>query len=77
MSPGVGLTELGSGVAVAVVEAGGCSSDSAPSLGTSVRRGCGPYKTQQKQEVLMFTTTWMTLEGTVPSAVSRFQKDKY
>ena len=38
-------TWLGSGAAVAVVEAGGCSSDSTPSLGTSVCRGCGPKKT--------------------------------
>ena len=31
--------QLGSGVAVAVVEAGGYSSDSTPSLGTSMCRG--------------------------------------
>ena len=34
----------GSGVAVAVVWSGSCSSDSTPSLGTSVCRGCGPKK---------------------------------
>ena len=41
-------TRLGSGVAVAVVEAGSCSSDSAPSLGTSICCGSGP-KEQNKQ----------------------------
>ena len=40
-------TRLGSGVAVAVVEAGGCSSDSTPTLGTSRCRGCGPQKTKK------------------------------
>ena len=39
---------LGSGVAVAVVEAGCCSSDSTPNLGTSVCLGCGPRKTKIK-----------------------------
>ena len=34
-------TWLGSGIAVAVVYAGGYSSDSAPSLGTSTRHRCG------------------------------------
>ena len=37
---------LGSGVAVAV--AGSCSSDSAPSLGTSICRGCGRKKQNEK-----------------------------
>ena len=37
-------TWLGSCVAVAVVWAGSCSSDSTPSLGTSICRGCGPKK---------------------------------
>ena len=35
---------LRSGVAVAVAEAGSYSSDSTPSLGTSVCCGCGPKK---------------------------------
>uniref|UniRef100_A0A8D0WRM8 FAM13A-like domain-containing protein n=1 Tax=Sus scrofa TaxID=9823 RepID=A0A8D0WRM8_PIG len=39
---------LGSGVAVAVVEAGSCSSNSAPSLGTSIYSGCGPKKKKKK-----------------------------
>ena len=33
---------LGSSVAVDVVQAGSCSSDSTPSLGTSICRRCGP-----------------------------------
>ena len=39
---------LGSGVAVAVVQAGGYSSDSASSLGTSIGLKCGPKKTKKK-----------------------------
>ena len=39
---------LKSGVAVAVVQAGGHSSDSTPSLGTSTCCGCGPKKTKDK-----------------------------
>ena len=35
---------LGSGVAVAVVPAGSCSSDWTPSLGTSICRRCDPKK---------------------------------
>ena len=41
-------TWLRSGVAVAVVEAGNCNSDSTPSLGTSICHRCGPEKTKQK-----------------------------
>ena len=37
-------------VAVAVVYAGSCSSNSAPSLGTSVCRRCGPKKKEIKKE---------------------------
>ena len=35
---------IGSGIAVAVVQAGSCSSDCTPSLGTSTGFGCGPKK---------------------------------
>ena len=42
-------TWLRSGVAVAVVEAGSCSSDSTPSLGTSICCGYGPKKTEDKK----------------------------
>ena len=41
---------LGSGVAVAVVWAGSYSSDSAPSLGTSICHGCDPKKTKDKKK---------------------------
>ena len=41
-------THLGSCVSVAVAQAGSCSSDSTPSLGTSVCCGGGPKK-QNKQ----------------------------
>ena len=43
-------TQLGSCMAVAVVQAGSCSSDSTPSLGTSVCHGCGPKKIKKKKE---------------------------
>ena len=39
---------LGSSVAVAVVKASSCSSNSTPSLGTFICQGCGPKK--QKRE---------------------------
>ena len=38
---------LGSGVAVAVAVAGSYSSDSTPSLGTSICHGCGPEETKK------------------------------
>ena len=41
---------LGSHVAVAVAYAGSCSSDSTPSLGTSICPGCGPKKEKKKKE---------------------------
>ena len=41
-------TGLRSGVAVAVVKAGTYSSDSTPSLGTSICRGCGPRKDKKR-----------------------------
>ena len=40
-------TQLGSQVAVAVVQAGGCSSDSTPSLGPSTCLRCGPKKQKE------------------------------
>ena len=39
-------TQLGSCVAVAVVQAGSCSSDSTPSLGTSICHRFSPKKTK-------------------------------
>ena len=41
-------TRLGSGVAVAVVQASGYSSDWTPSLRTSLCCGCSPKKTKKK-----------------------------
>uniref|UniRef100_A0A8D0SIM2 Lipid-binding serum glycoprotein C-terminal domain-containing protein n=1 Tax=Sus scrofa TaxID=9823 RepID=A0A8D0SIM2_PIG len=43
-------TWLRSGVAVALVYAGSCSSDSTPSLGTSICHECGPKKTKKKKK---------------------------
>ena len=43
-------TRLGSSLAVAVAEAGSCSSDWTSSLGTSICRGCGPEKQKNKKE---------------------------
>jgi len=42
--------QLGSGVAVAVVKASSCSSDSIPSLGTSICHRYGPKKTKKGRE---------------------------
>ena len=41
---------LGSHIAVAVVKPGSCSSDSAPSLGTSIYHGCSPKKKKKKKK---------------------------
>ena len=42
-------TQLGSQVAVPVVWAGSYSSDSTPSLGSSICRRCGPQKPKKKK----------------------------
>ena len=42
-------TQLGSGIAVPVAEAGSYSSNLTPSLGTSICRGCGPKKQKKKK----------------------------
>ena len=44
-----------SGIVVAVAYAGSCSSDSTPSLGTSICWGCSPKK---KQEIIKVGTNW-------------------
>ena len=41
---------LGSCIAVAVVQAGSCSSDMIASLRTSIYHGCGPKNTKTKQQ---------------------------
>jgi len=43
-------TQFGSCIAVAVAQAGSCSSDLTPSLGTSMCCGCGPKKMQKKKK---------------------------
>ena len=43
---------LRSHIAVAVVLAGSCSSDSTPSLGTSTCPGCSPKKKKKKKKVI-------------------------
>ena len=40
---------LGSGIAVAVVQTGSCSSDRTPSLGTSISCRCGPKRKKKKR----------------------------
>ena len=50
VSCGVGHTWLGSGVAGAVAKSGSYSSDWTPSLGISIRRGCGPKKTKKEEK---------------------------
>ena len=54
VSCGVGHRWLGSGVAGAVAKSGSYSSDWTPSLGTSIRRGCGPKKTKKKKKKRKF-----------------------
>ena len=48
-------TRLGSGIAVAVVQAHGYSSDLIPSLGTSTCHGCGPKNQKKKKKKKKFT----------------------
>ena len=43
------LYECGSAIAVAVVEAGGCSSNSSPCLGTSICCRCAPKRKKKKE----------------------------
>ena len=43
-------TRLRSGIAVAVAQAGSCSSHWTPSLGTSICRQCGPKKQKKKNQ---------------------------
>ena len=46
--------QLRSGIAMAVAQAGSYSSDSAPSLGTSICRGCGTKKRPKKKKTHVF-----------------------
>jgi len=61
-------TQLGARVAVAVVQASSCSSDSSPSLGTSICCGCGPKKGKKQNKTKLRTwrsdTTFIWLRWT-------------
>ena len=46
-------TQLRSHVTVAVVQAGSCSFDSTPSLGTSICHRCGPKKKKKKRKEII------------------------
>ena len=46
-------TQLGSGIAVAVAEGGSYSSDSTPSLGTSLCHRCSPKKKKKRKQSLL------------------------
>ena len=45
-------TRPGSGIAVAVVKAGSCSSNWTPSLGTSICHGCDQKKKKKKKKII-------------------------
>ena len=51
-------TWLGSGIAVAVVYAGGYNSNWTPSLGTSICRGCSPRKDKKDKKKCILNTFW-------------------
>ena len=53
-------TQLGSGIAVAVVQASSCSSNQTPSLGTSICRDCGPKKPKNKKTKQNKKTAYLT-----------------
>ena len=53
-------TWLGSWVAVTMAQASNCSSDSTPSLGTSICCRCRPKKTKKQKTIIMpFAATWI------------------
>ena len=56
---------LGSSVAVAVAQAHSCSSNSNPSLGTSICLGCGPKKTEKEKTSLPGQALLSTVEVTL------------
>ena len=49
-------TQLRSCVVVAVAQAGSCSSNQIPSLGTSICHGCGPKKWKKKKKIKVYVT---------------------
>ena len=60
-------TQLGSGIAVALAQAGGTSSDQTPNLGTSICRECSPKKTKGKKIKIKIN------KDPVQNLVTRFQ----
>ena len=65
---------LGSSVAVAVVQAGSCSSNSTPSLGTSICCGCGSKNKQTKTNKIQEILTWETQSSWVRPALFSIQR---
>ena len=66
---------LGSHIALAVASAGGYSSNSAPSLGTSICHGCGPKKTHTKKDKeKRHHHLHLTYEATIPERLSNWPK---
>ena len=72
--------KLKSGIAIAVAQAGNCSSDSTPSLGTSICHKCSPKKKKIKIKIKVSraknpppppTTKEKTEEGPEARKVSR------
>ena len=61
--------QLRSGVAVAVAQAGRYSSNSTPSLGTSICCGCGPKK--KKAKMMTMVETLLVLTRMTPPVVSQ------
>ena len=53
--------QLGSGVAVALVQARSCSFNLTPSLGISICRGCGPKKQKKKKKFYQDTFSGSSL----------------
>ena len=60
-------------MAVAVVQAGSCSSDSTSSLGTSIRCRCGPKKTKKQKE--LDCRVWGASEAWVQSVAQHRVKE--
>ena len=65
-------TWLRSGVAVAVAQASGYSSDSTPSLGTSISQGHGPKKKKKTKEIGL-PLEWINNEVLMHSTVNYIQ----
>ena len=66
MSHGVGHTQLRSGLAVAVVQVGSCSSGSTLRLGTSICLGCSPKRQKQTNKKKKKINMYFGLPSPVP-----------